>query len=144
MRGSDFQESSSLKRHEKIHQEDYKLEKCDECPKTFMNIHDMRRHMTLVQHYVEFNRNPYFPICRESRPFVCDFCDDTFKTKYNCERNNKTIQNTEKSFVFKFSAKCFPSKYNADRHSESWCQLRSSAIVCPIIDDFLEFITEMI
>ena len=70
-----FKDKSSLKRHGKIHQENFKFHKCEECEKTFMNSQNKERHLTLVHNYLERNKNPNFPICRDSRKFLCDYCD---------------------------------------------------------------------
>ena len=134
----EFKGYSSLKRHQKIHQENFQLLKCVECPKTFMNQHNKNRHMTLVHNYVEYNKNPFFPIPRESRPFKCEYCEDTFKTKYDCSRHRETKHVRDTIFQCKFCSEQFLRKYSANRHSSSYCKMRPYEIVKLVIADLID------
>lgn len=136
----DFKDNCSLNRHTKIHQEDFQLVKCDLCQKSFMNTQNKERHLTLVHNILEYNKNPYFPICKDARQFACGICHEKFKTKFHCNRHEETTHNKQTSVQFqcKFCSENFSRKDNADRHSNYSCTLRSSEIVPLIMAELIE------
>ena len=132
--GSGFSENQNLKRHEKIHKEDFDMNRCNDYGEAFGRKDNLERHMRNVHKYVEHNKNADFPIVRDVRKFSCDICHDSFKTKDQLNRHRESIHVKQEVYDCKYCGKEFLIKDNEKRHRHLYCNLRPSKIVLELIE----------